>query len=132
MGIGAFVYYRRVLESQKNRIFDELIRVITKVSPDEISLVEDLENAKEETQFTTAVEKIKNALPGSLLINGYNPLTLLHHALSEGVHVLTDAECLELATSIRTVLFEFADKLGQALKEESTLNAAVTRLANKR
>jgi hypothetical protein len=35
MGIGAFVYYRRVIESQKIRIFDELIRVISKISPDD-------------------------------------------------------------------------------------------------
>ena len=131
MGIGAFVYYRRVIESQKNRIFDELIRVISKISPDDVILTE-LEAAKQETQFTTAVESIKHALPQSLNINGYNPLTLLHSALSEGVHVHTDSECLELASSVRTVLFEFAERLGLALKEEAELNAAVTRLANKK
>lgn len=129
MGIGAFVYYRRVIESQKSRIFDELIRVIGKISPDDAILTE-LESAKKETRFTTAVESIKHALPQSLNINGYNPLTLLHSALSEGVHVHSDSECLELASSVRTVLIEFAERLGQALKEEAELNAAVNRLAN--
>ena len=131
MGIGAFVYYRRVIESQKNRIFDELIRVIGKISPGD-AVLEELESAKNETQFTKAVESIKHALPQSLSINGYNPLTLLHSALSEGVHIHTDSECLELASSVRTVLFEFAERLGQALKEEAELNAAVDRLANKK
>jgi hypothetical protein len=131
MGIGAFVYYRRVIESQKNRIFDELIRVISKISPND-DVLKEIEAAKKETQFTKAVDTIKHALPQSLFINGYNPLTLLHSALSEGVHEHDDAECLEFASSIRTVLFEFADRLGNALKEEANLNEAINKLANKK
>ncbi|GKX58725.1 hypothetical protein [Leminorella grimontii] len=131
LGIGAFVYYRRVIENQKVRIFDELIRVISKISPDD-AVISELETAKRETQFTKAVETIKHALPQSLNINGYNPLTLLHSALSEGVHAHSDKDCLELASSVRTVLFEFAERLSQALKEEAELNAAINKLANKR
>lgn len=131
MGIGAFVYYRRVIESQKNRIFDELIRVINKISPQD-EVLADLEAAKKETRFTNAVDTIKHALPQSLYINGKNPLNLLHSALSEGVHDHNDDECLELASSVRNVLFEFAERLGQALKEEADLIAAVNRLANKK
>jgi hypothetical protein len=128
MGIGAFAYYRRVVENQKDRIFDEVIRVINKISPDD-PVLKELEEAKGETQFTKAVEKIKSTLPSSLNINGYNPLTLLHSALSEGVHEHSDDECLELAGDIRKILIEFADRLGQALKEDAELNAAITRLA---
>jgi hypothetical protein len=61
-------------------------------------------------------------------VNGHNPLTLLHSALSEGLHAQTDEQCLELATSIRVVLSELVDQLGNALKEEAELNAAVSRL----
>jgi hypothetical protein len=130
MGIGAFVYYRRVIESQKFRIFDEIIRVIKKIDPAS-EVIPELELAKGEVQFTKAVESLKHALPQSLFINGYNPLTLLHSALSEGVHAHSDEECLEFASSVRTVLFEFAERLGLALKEEALLNAAVSKLANK-
>jgi len=131
MGIGAFVYYRRVIESQKNRILDELTRVVSRISPGDAVLA-DIEAAKKEGQFTKAIQTIKHALPQSLFINGHNPLTLLHSALSEGVHEHNDHECLELASSVRTVLFEFAERLGQALKEEAELNAAINRLANKK
>lgn len=131
MGIGAFVYYRRVIESQKNRIFDELIRVLNKISPGD-ELIAELEAAKKEKQFTKAIESIKHGLPQSLYVNGHNPLTLLHSALSEGVHTHTDSECLELAGSVRTVLFEFAERLGQALREDAELNAAVNRLTKKK
>ena len=131
MGIGAFVYYRRVVENQKNRIFDEVIKVTKIVSPSD-RLISELEAAKGETQFSKAVESIKHGLPQSLLINGHNPLLLLHSALSEGVHANDDATCLELATSIRIVLIEFAERLGQALKDEAELTEAVKRLASKR
>ena len=131
MGIGAFVYYRRVVENQKNRIFDEIIKVTKVISPDD-ELIKELEAAKNETRFSKAVESIKHGLPQSLMINGNNPLLLLHSALSEGVHADDDAQCLELATSIRVVLVEFAERLGQALKDEAELTEAVKRLANKR
>lgn len=131
LGVGAFAYYRRVVESQKNRIFDEIIRVSQHLSIDE-GLIADLEAAKKETQFTKAVGTIKHALPQSLLVNGHNPLSLLHSALSEGVHDLTDAECLGLASSVRIVLVELADRLSQAMKDEAELNEAVKKLAKKK
>jgi hypothetical protein len=131
LGVGAFVYYRRVVENQKNRIFDEILRVSQHLSTDG-QLIQELEAAKKEIQFTKAVETIKHALPQSLLVNGYNPLLLLHSALSAGVHEHTDEQCLELASSIRIVLVELAERLAQAMKDEVELNEAVNRLANKK
>ncbi len=131
LGVGAFVYYRRVVENQKNRIFDEILRVSLHLGVDE-QLASELEAAKKEVQFTKAVETIKHALPQSLLVNGHNPLLLLHSALSTGVHELTDEHCLELASSIRIVLIEFAERLSLAIKDEAELNNAVNRLTHRK
>jgi len=60
MGIGAFAYYRRVIEGQKDRIFDEIIRVCNRLSTDP-AVVEDLTNAKNETQFSKAVWTLPQA-----------------------------------------------------------------------
>jgi hypothetical protein len=127
LGIGAFVYYRRVVENQKNRIFEEIIKVAKKLNAaaDEIS---ELENAKKEIQFSKAMSMVKKGIPQALLINGHNPLLLLHRALSEGVHDRNDKECLELASSVRVVLSELSDHLGQALKDEAELNHALSKL----
>lgn len=130
LGIGAFVYYRRVIESQKGRIFDELIRVIKRVSPSDAALLQDLEIAKKEQRFTSAVGAIKHAIPQSLLINGHNPLLMLHNALSQGVHGLSDAQCLSLASNVRTVLAEFAERLDVALKDDKAITDAVNALMN--
>jgi hypothetical protein len=127
MGIGAFTYYRRVLVNQKNRILEEVAKVAEKtgLAPGHIAI---LRKAKEETQFSKAMDMVKTAIPSFLLINSHNPLTLLHSALSEGLHDKTDEECLQLATSIRIVLTELAERISQALKDEATLRQAVSHL----
>ena len=127
LGIAAFAYYRRVIENQKNRILDEVVRVATKLgAPTE--MLDDFSAAKAETQFSRAVASIKHGIPQALLVDGHNPLLLLHSALSEGLHAQTDAECLGLATSIRVVLTELVERMAIALKEEAELKSAVSRL----
>lgn len=130
LGIGAFGYYRRVVESQKNRILDEVIKVATRLHMS-TQKIQALADAKNQSQFSRAIEAVRDALPESLLVNGHNPFTLLHRALSAGLHDQTDEHCLALATSIRVVLAELSERLGQALKDEAELNAAVNRLLDK-
>lgn len=127
LGIGAFGYYRRVVENQKNRILERIVKVSEKLGA-EPELVAELKAAQDETQFSRAIETIRNGIPQALLINGHNPLTLLHTALSKGLHAESDEDCLELATSIRVVLTELADRMGQALKDQTDLTQAVSRL----
>jgi hypothetical protein len=131
LGIGAFAYYRRVVEAQKGRIIREIGKVAERVgaSPATLALFAE---AEKETQFSNAIGKIKSAMPESLLINGQNPLTLLHAALSEGLHDQSDGECLELATSIRVVLAELAERISVALRDEEELRGAVSRLLNRK
>ncbi|QNB14272.1 hypothetical protein G5S35_22300 [Paraburkholderia tropica] len=127
LGIGAFVYYRRVIENQKNRILGEIIKICEKIkAPAE--KIATLKAAIEETQFSRALDMAKDAMPESLLIDGHSPIQLLHSALSEGVHALTDAQCLELAGSIRVVLGELSERITQALKDEAELSKALSHL----
>lgn len=127
LGIGAFVYYRRVVENQKNRILEEVIKVSKKLNVDDDTIAV-LEAAIKETQFSRALASVKDAIPQALLIDGHNPMTLLHSALSDGLHDQTDEHCLEIASSVRIVLGEFSDRLVQALKDEKELNNALGRL----
>lgn len=127
LGIASFAYYRRVIEDQKVRLFDEIIKV-TKLLEPESPLIEELQKAKNETQFTKSMKDIKTALPQILLIKGENPLSLLHSALSDGLHAKSDEECLEDASSIRLVLTELAGKITAALKDDLELAEAVKNL----
>jgi hypothetical protein len=131
LGIGAFAYYRRVVENQKGRLIAEIAKVAKRLgaSPEVLSL---FERAASETQFSTAIDYVKDAIPQSLLIHSQNPLSLLHSALSQGLHAQSDEECLELAQFIRIVLTELADSISQALKDEAELKHAVSRLLQAR
>ena len=127
LGIGAFAYYRRVVENQKDRIFDAIIKVAKTVGATKEE-IRSLEAAKEEFQFSKSVDKIKPYIPASLLIKTHNPLTVLHDTLSKGVHALTDAECLEWARNIRVVLTTFSGKVAEALKDDAEVTAALSSL----
>jgi hypothetical protein len=126
-GIGAFAYYRRVVEDGKDRLIDKIIEVCRKI-PDAEKFISGLEAAKKETRFKNAVEKISDKIPDALRINGHNPLTLLHKALSSSLHNDSDKECLEAAQAIRVVLGAFAESLSQLLKEEAELTKAIGKL----
>jgi hypothetical protein len=128
MGIGAFAYYRRVIENQKDRLIDEIIKVCRKLKAEE-SIISALESAKKQFQFENAIESIQDGIPESLKIDEHNPLKLLHAALSKGIHSKSDQECLELAASIRLVLTELADRVDQTLQDHAELSEAVKRLA---
>ncbi|MFA9476940.1 hypothetical protein ACERK3_01410 [Phycisphaerales bacterium AB-hyl4] len=127
MGVGAYAYYRRIVEAQRGRLFDRMIKV-TRLKPGADDLVKELEAAKQETQFEKSIRGIKHALPDSLLINGHNPLLLLHNALSEGLHAESDEDCLSLAHDIRVVLTAVAERMAEALREDAELQASVGRL----
>ena len=129
LGIGAFTYYRRVVENQKNRILGEIVKVSEKIGvpQDKIDI---LLAAIEEIQFSKALRMTRDVMPQSLLIDGQNPILLLHHALSHGVHELPDEQCLELASSVRIVLGELSERLAIILKDESELKTAVSTLMN--
>lgn len=127
LGIGAFSYYRRVVERQKDRIFEQIIKVAEKSSARSAS-IELLRAAQKEIQFTKAIEMVADAFPPSLLIEGQNPLKLLHRPLSAGLHEHGDEQCLVLAHDIRIVLAAFSEKLSEVLKDDAELKASVARL----
>jgi hypothetical protein len=116
MGFGAFAYYRRVVESHRDQILDEIVKVANKIAPE---MVGKIEAAKAENQFLKAMDSAKDALPQALFIDGRNSLTLLHSALSKGLHANTDKQSLEAARDVRLVLTELVERVGSVLKDEA-------------
>ncbi len=124
LGIGALTYYQKVIENQKNHIIDEIIRIVRRSNPPE-SQIAKLRSAKAEKGLKGTVEMISDAMPQVLLINGYNPLALLEQAISKGTYVNDDIDALKMATAIRRILSELAERVVKALEDQSDLEEAV-------
>jgi hypothetical protein len=131
LGVGAFAYYRRVVENHKNEIFDEIIKVCETVGASK-ELIEELGSAKKEISFAKAMGQIKTALPQGLRISGHNPLLALHNALSIGLHNESDAKCLEAAHDVRLVLTDLIERMSLLRRDKSELDGAVQRLIAKK
>lgn len=130
LGVGAFSYYRRVVESQRGRIIDEFIKGARSIGV-EADVIKYLEAAKRETQSSAALDALQGGIPSSLLIDGQNPLRLLYSALSEAIHNDTDEQCLQAAHDVRLVLTALAERLDTLTKDGREIHEAVTRLAER-
>lgn len=102
-GIGAYSYYRRIVEE----IIDELLKLISDAIEDEVEK-ENYEKALNQIDISHNASKkidiVKGLLPSTLQPEKNNPLTILHSNLSEGLHTLSDEECLTKAGYIRVSL----------------------------
>lgn len=123
MGVGAFTYYRRVVELQRARLFDEIEKVARAVGRED--LIEKIEAAKKETRFKASLELVKDAIPKELYLSGENPFVLLFGSLSTGIHGWSDEQCLATATAIREVLSTFALRAQEVLQERAQLESAI-------
>lgn len=73
-----------------------------------------------------------SAIPAVLLIDGHNPLALLHDLLSEGIHQLNDRECLERAQDAEVILCEIADRMQIAVTERKVVKAALSSILKRK
>ncbi len=126
-GIGAFAYYRRIVEE----IIDELLLGITDlVENDEQK--EKYQQALEQTKKTKIAQDkialVKELLPDSLRPGGMNPLSLLHEVLSEGLHGQTDNRCMELSSDVRGVLEFLVNQTATTKVAKVTFTESMKRL----
>ncbi|HEY4903211.1 MAG TPA: hypothetical protein VIH89_07050 [Candidatus Sulfotelmatobacter sp.] len=105
-GLGAVTYIRRVVEDKT----DELIEVVAQlaetqsIDPGIVAKIRAVKNER-----ATYEEKLKIAatvLPDSLVVDGANPLGVLYALVSQGVHNLSEKQCIDIADETKSV-FEF-------------------------
>lgn len=129
LGIGAFVYYRRVVEHVWQRVLSRLLQ-IAQFDGNE-SRVEALTAAKQESNFTRSMEAAKPAIPPSLYVDGHNPFKALYDACGDGVHEYSDEDCLAKSRIIRLVLGRFAERAKQILADDSEFREALGAVAGR-
>ena len=65
------------------------------------------------------------ALPAYLQPDGLNPLGRLYQILSEGVHSMSDSDCLEKAKSIQVCLKYLISELGTRKTNSSSFKSMI-------
>ena len=83
LGIGAFAYYRLVVENQKDRLLGEIRKAAVRLGADEEQL-RSIDRARKEKRFSDAIDQVKDAIPDALKVKGHNPLTLLARSPQQG------------------------------------------------
>src|SRR5205823_3425555 len=100
-GIGALAYLRRVVEDEMNRLLEltvDVAKTSSGLNAEKLSRMKQVRNNK---RFDDKVEFAATILPPHLRPGGHNPFDILHDLPSEGIHALSEAECIEIFDRIR-------------------------------
>jgi hypothetical protein len=121
-GIAALAYLRRVVENRMNDLLD-LIAEAARQAGYGAEELGNLEEVKASRVFDDKVSYAAAILPPSLKPGGANPIDLLHDLASEGLHSLTDGECIDIFDQSRSV-FEhvFIESKIREAKDKSFLD----------
>lgn len=102
-GIAAFAYFRRIVENNIYRLLD-LVQEDARSSEAENADLEAIDELRKESPMSEKIKVANRVLPEYLKPDGLNPLERLYQALSQGVHSLSDEECLTRANEISVCL----------------------------
>lgn len=121
-GIGAFSYYRRIVEEVIDNLLDEISELL---NDSEKAQYEDaLAKTKKTIVTQEKIDLVKDLLPPILRPENMNPLSALHSALSEGLHADSDESCLSKAETCREILLFLVNQVAatKAASKEFTKN----------
>ena len=126
-GIGAFAYYRRVVEASRDMILDAMCVAATKLNVSEEDIAE-IQATKKSKNFTDSIKSVDHLFPSELKFNDQNALTVLYGPLSAGIHERSDEDCLAAAAHIRTLLDALGERLEQVIDQEEKIQDALKNL----
>lgn len=102
-GVAAFAYFRRIVENNIYRLLD-LVQEDAQASERGNVGLEAIDELRKDSPMSEKIKVANRALPEYLKPDGLNPLGRLYQALSQGVHSLSDEECLTKANEIEGCL----------------------------
>lgn len=127
-GIGAAAYYRRVVELKWKTLVQAMKSAAEAINASPEMLAR-FEQALRQTQFSRAVDLLKDGFPDQLYaLTRENPISLLYNSLSLDIHTRSDSQCLEIAGATRKVLQAMVETLERVQKEHNMLKEAVKKL----
>ncbi len=129
-GIAAFAYYRRIVEEIIDQLLTEIAELL--VDEDRARYLAALEQTKQTRVTQEKIDLVRDLLPPILRPDGMNPLGVLHHALSEGLHAESDERCIEIAASIRQILVFLTHQVAASRAASRTFTESMRKLLEKK
>ncbi|MGZ4955653.1 MAG: hypothetical protein ACXV8Q_11115 [Methylobacter sp.] len=120
-GIAALAYFRRVVE---NRLLD-LVQEDAQSSTTNANIISALAELRKSSPMCDKISVANHALPEYLKPDGLNPLGRLYQVLSEGVHSLSDEECLKRAKATSECLAFLVSELASRKEHRSRFKSMV-------
>lgn len=126
-GIAAFAYFRRVVENNISALLD-LLQKDAESSGSDKTVLDALADLRKDTPMSEKIKLANLALPNHLKPDGLNPLGRLYQVLSEGVHSLSEAECLEKAAATSECLTFLVSELASRSEHRARFKSLVGKL----
>jgi hypothetical protein len=129
-GIAAYAYYRRIVELIIDGLLEDISDLVDEDGKEQYRKA--LEEIKKTQIMEEKIKLVKDLIPISLRPGGMNPLQALYEFLSEGLHGLSDEECIEIATDIRKILVDLIIHVNQSKEASKELTGSMKRLLDKK
>lgn len=126
-GVAAYAYMRRIVE---RNIFD-LIDLIQEEIEENSPIFQGLQELKASSPMSDRIGIANKALPDYLKPDGFNPLGQIYGLLSDGVHSLSEEECLKKAENIQACLEFLISELATHKKNKEEFKKRLNALKSK-
>lgn len=126
-GVAAFAYYRRIIENNILNLLDLIKADVLETENDKDNL-KAIEKLKVNTPMSEKIKIANNALPSYLVPDGLNPLGSLYKVLSDGVHSLSDEECLQKSQIIKECIMYLVGELASREKHRKQFTKIIGKL----
>jgi hypothetical protein len=126
-GVAAFAYFRRIVENNINALLD-LVQEDAQSSSSDKAILDALGDLRKDAPMSEKIKIANLALPTHLKPDGLNPLGRLYQVLSEGVHSLHDAECLQKAKETSECLAFLVSELASRAEHRACFKNLVGKL----
>ena len=129
-GVGAFGYYRRIVEEVIDALLDEISHLLA--GPELVNYQAALDKTKQTFVAQDKIDLVKELLPPILRPDGINPLGALHSALSQGLHADSEESCLEQAAACREVLVFLVSQIAATRNASKGFTDSMKKLLDKK
>ena len=126
-GVGAFAYFRRVVENNINKLL-ALVQEDAQSSGADPEVVAALAELRGNPPMSKKIKIANHVLPAYLNPDGLNPLGRLYEVLSEGVHNLSEEQCLSKAKETNKCLVYLVSELAFQKEHRTSFKSTVGRL----